>query len=43
MDTYIDANAVERCAACREELGYCGCQCDECGNNIHECACDEEE
>ncbi len=42
MDTYTDENGVERCDACQEELGYCTCTCDECGDNVHECACDED-
>ncbi len=42
-ETYTDeTTGAEMCAECEEEVGNCGCTCDECGDNIHECACDEE-
>jgi len=36
-DTYTNGNGEECCDQCREELGYCTCLCDYCGDNIHEC------
>jgi hypothetical protein len=42
VDTYTDANGVECCERCDEEVGYCLCVCDDCGDNIHECACEED-
>ena len=42
-ETYTDEQGVEYCDICQEELGYCTCVCDECGDNIHECACDDED
>ncbi len=43
VDTYTDANGVEYCDRCQQELGYCTCLCDDCGDNMHECACGEED
>jgi hypothetical protein len=43
MDTYTDTYGVERCDECGEELGYCECVCPDCGDSVHECACDEED
>lgn len=42
-ETYTDEDAVERCDECKAEIGYCDCTCDVCGDNIHECACDEQD
>lgn len=41
-ETYTDDTGVERCDECDQELGYCECECDRCGDNIHECACGDE-
>ncbi len=42
VDTYTDANGVEYCDRCKQELGYCACLCETCGENVHECACEED-
>ncbi|MFI7073519.1 hypothetical protein [Micromonospora sediminicola] len=42
-DTYMDEQGNEICDQCDEELGYCTCDCDNCGDNIHECACGQND
>lgn len=42
-ETYTNDDGDEACEECQNELFYCTCTCDRCGDNPHECACDEEE
>lgn len=42
VETYTDADGVERCENCGETAGGdCVCCCSECGDGVTECACDE--
>jgi hypothetical protein len=42
METYVDADGVERCDNCGETTGAeCECRCVECGDHVTECACDD--
>lgn len=46
VETYIDAQGVERCDDCDETLDDCACTCPEAGDSVHECAgpgCEHEE
>lgn len=41
METYVDADGVERDDNCNEPVGECVCCCVVCGDHVSECACDE--
>jgi hypothetical protein len=41
MDSYTDAQGVERCDNCGDTFDGCACYCSECGDHGTECACDE--
>ena len=41
METYIDADGVERCDNCNEPVDECPCACTVCGDTVMECACPE--
>lgn len=41
IESYIDADGVERCDNCGEPMGECPCECSDCNEHVTECCCDE--
>lgn len=41
IDSYTDADGVERCGNCNDTMDECVCACSDCGDHVTECACDD--
>lgn len=41
LETYEEADGVQRCDNCSETVEECVCACVECGDHVSECACEE--